>query len=1138
MAINQLVQSFNAGELSPYLDRRTTIEKYQSGCRTLENFLITPYGAVVRRPGTEYMGDAANFAKRCRLFSFNVSTEERFVIETGEGSLRIWDVSTGAASNIAAALAGSRVYEVGEIIIYLGDYYRCRVKHTTSPGDTTPGSAWENIGPALHDYLEGDLREIQIEQINNVAYFAHGNHWPMVLRRLGAGRWTWQPVQPRALAGETVAWPALMDQNVNTDVRITCARSDGSPQTQPAGTGIVLTATADVFVAGHVGSFWEIAHDRPDVSVSKSFAADGSSGSLRVFGEWSMTTYGTWSATLRIERSYDGGTTWDSLRVYAVDSDRNIATTGRELRPCLLRLTVQGRQVGTSTDRAFLEIVEVKQRGIVRITDVTSPTVAQGFVVEEVYAGLLGYVSRIVVTSPGNDYTSAPTVTVAAGSFSTATAVAVMSGYVDSITITDQGTDYPPSTSFPVTISGGGGSGAKATATTGAGGKVIKITIDEDGSGYTSAPKVTIRKSADGTDATATAAIKYRVKSITVTARGSGYTSVPSVSFSGGGGTGAAASAITVVNTNAGATPFWSEGAWSTKNGFPKAVAFHENRLWLAGTAAQPQVLWGSNIDDYENFRTGTLADAGLAFTLVGSQSNRIQWMESQSQLIVGTAGGEWALGSVSQSEAISPTNVRATAQSAYGSRAMRAISVADALLFVQRQGRKVRELVYDFQRDGWVAGDLTLLAEHVTQSELVELAYQQQPDSVLWAIRGDGQLIGMTYERDQQVVGWHRHTTQGEFESVAIVYGEAGDEIWLAVKRVVNGAPRRYIERFRPDAREVFDAEDRPSWWYLDCAKRQQVGSTIVPDLEHLEGLTVGVLLDGDATEARTVIDGQIVLPEAPDPEVEPETVTEILIESIERQDDDLMVMIDGVIVKNSRLNIARYNGETENVANPSWATTGFRKVRLTDPDAQVNSLVEVFTYDGWGTGYRLGRWTATVTFSSGRTQTINGGRLVAGNSEVATPSPIPSNYYTTGPHFDRYYPNGGFRIEADPGSGPKGIVLVGLPYESRVQPMKLAADLRSGTSVGMKARVYQLVVSLLRSVGGEYSTDGENWNAMLMRTEDQPMDAGPPPFTGDLPLVTDGVYRDHADVILRQRAPLPFAVRALAVEWSPTGK
>lgn len=143
--------------------------------------------------------------------------------------------------------------------------------------------------------------------------------------------------------------------------------------------------------------------------------------------------------------------------------------------------------------------------------------------------------------------------------------------------------------------------------------------------------------------------------------------------------------------------------------------------------------------------------------------------------------------------------------------------------------------------------------------------------------------------------------------------------------------------------------------------------------------------------------------------------SITEILISSLGPQDDDLMVKIDGVVVADPRYNVGRYNGEVNNVANPGFATSGFRVIRLPNPIGQIGSLVEVFVFDGYASLWRSSRWTARVTFSDGKIFLTSGGQTRSPQSSVwGLPSPIPGNYYTTqGGWYVQYYENGSFTIE-----------------------------------------------------------------------------------------------------------------------------
>lgn len=311
------------------------------------------------------------------------------------------------------------------------------------------------------------------------------------------------------------------------------------------------------------------------------------------------------------------------------------------------------------------------------------------------------------------------------------------------------------------------------------------------------------------------------------------------------------------------ATKYWSEAAWSDKNGWPRSLTLHEDRIWFAGNSARPQTVWGSIIDDFGNFRLGSDADVGLSFKASSDAANGIQWIISQEALIVGTTGSEWNFGSRSQQVELSSDNYRMKRSTSYGSAHIQPRVMQDATLFVQKSGRIIREFVYTFEKDGFSAQNLTLLSEHITDGQIRQVTGQKQPETILWAITGDGLLIGLVYERGQNVAGWFRYDTQGLFESVACVSGTGEeDELWVSVKRVIDGETKRYIERFQPDTiRRLKDGENK-KLVYSDAARVYDgEPTTIIDGLDHLEGMEVVALADGSPVAGLTVLGGEIEL-------------------------------------------------------------------------------------------------------------------------------------------------------------------------------------------------------------------------------------------------------------------------------------
>lgn len=297
-------------------------------------------------------------------------------------------------------------------------------------------------------------------------------------------------------------------------------------------------------------------------------------------------------------------------------------------------------------------------------------------------------------------------------------------------------------------------------------------------------------------------------------------------------------SQVTVtVKNNFGATTAsteWRLGLWSSENGYPSAASFHEDRLCFTGSLAQPQRVDMSRTSDYENFSptdtAGSVVDSNaVSFSLNSNDVNVGRWLVSNEKgLAVGTAGGEWLVRPSSSGEAISPTNISAKRATSYGCADIQPVLSGKAIIYVQRAGRKFREMEFNFDVDGFVAPDLTILSEHITQSGISVLALQKEPQNIIWAVRNDGALIGCTYERDQDQVkvGWHRHYIGGVsdtagnpaiVESIAAIPSADGtrDELWLIVKRRVNGATKRYVEYLT----KLFeDSDEQKDAFFVDC--------------------------------------------------------------------------------------------------------------------------------------------------------------------------------------------------------------------------------------------------------------------------------------------------------------------------------
>ena len=312
-------------------------------------------------------------------------------------------------------------------------------------------------------------------------------------------------------------------------------------------------------------------------------------------------------------------------------------------------------------------------------------------------------------------------------------------------------------------------------------------------------------------------------------------------------------------------------GSFSDTTGHPSSVTFFEQRLVFAGTNEEPQTLFFSKVNEYENFddgyHTSVTDTSAMIYTIASNKVNSIRFLSAQRSLIAGTVGGEFVVSASGTTQPITPTNIQIQRQTSYGSANVDAIQVANVTMFLQRAKRKIRELTYSFDFDSYVAPDMTILAENVTESGIKELSYQQEPESILWGVREDGKLVGLTYQRAEDVVGWHLHELGGSFgsdsfghvENLATIPGDADeDDLYMVVKRNVNGSTRRYVEYL-----ENYDyGTNIADAFFVDSGLSYNGSATTsISGLDHLEGETVAILADGATHPDKTVSNGTVSL-------------------------------------------------------------------------------------------------------------------------------------------------------------------------------------------------------------------------------------------------------------------------------------
>lgn len=294
----------------------------------------------------------------------------------------------------------------------------------------------------------------------------------------------------------------------------------------------------------------------------------------------------------------------------------------------------------------------------------------------------------------------------------------------------------------------------------------------------------------------------------------------------------------------------------------PATVEYYQQRQVFANTNNEPQSVYTTQTGNFVSLRTSEPArdDDAVTFAIAAQQVNEIRHLVSLDSLIMLTSGGEWIV-SEGQDRVLTPATIGVRIQSYNGSSWVKPVVINSTALYLQVKGNKLRDLGYEFSSDKYTGNDLSLMAEHLfTGRQIVDMAYAAEPYSILWCVRDDGVLLGLTYQREHQVWAWHRHTTDGEFEAVSVVTEGDRDVPYVIVKRNVNGSDVRFVERFVDrefsDVRDAFCVDsglslDDPT----DITGATKANPVVVTAVSH--GYANGDLVDIDDVTGMTELNG-----------------------------------------------------------------------------------------------------------------------------------------------------------------------------------------------------------------------------------------------------------------------------------------
>ena len=513
----------------------------------------------------------------------------------------------------------------------------------------------------------------------------------------------------------------------------------------------------------------------------------------------------------------------------------------------------------------------------------------------------------------------------------------------------------------------------------------------------------------------------------------------------------------------------------------PRCVTFFEERLYWAGTDNLPQTIWASKSGDFLNMDQGTgLDDESIEFTLATDDVNVIRWMKASDVLLIGTVGGEFKLSG--NGNPVTPSNVRVVQETRYGSSTVTPVTSGRAVLFNQRATKKLRQMIFDLNVEGFVAPDLTILAEDITGDGIVHMAYQQEPDSIIWAARDDGILLGLTYQRDQQVVAWHQHPVGGHFGAATITVTDAAN---IAAGSVVT------ITRSDGTVSTMTATTDDPAPANYFSVGGSRTNNDVADNLAVGTGGVLGINAQADLSAANPAANIVTVIDTAH---------TAGLLSIASSDTTRLAVTSEGNSVVESVAVIPAVGEKADEL----WACikrtingSTVRYIEYIDPTIYVDSGL---SYSG-----------AAASSFSGLDHLEGEVVQVVGDSAVYADATVSSGSISIAEAVTTAY--------------------VGLPYETELVTLMPEVPQRTGSSFGKKKSWNRIILNLYQTLG--ISVNGTQ---LVFRTGGDPMDSAPPLFTGQHDITNLGWKEEDASITVKQTQPLGMMLISLTGELNIT--
>jgi hypothetical protein len=996
MPIRIDIPAFSGGEIAPSLHSRVDLSKYGTALKTAKNFIIHRHGSASNRPGTEFIAEVKDSTKKVRLVPFEYSTEQAYILEFGNYYIRFYKDEGQIAISSPDAWSGSTAYVVDDYVVEGGTNYRCILAHTNQQPPNATYWVAQDIYEITTPYTEADLPELKFAQSADVLYIVHPDHAPQELSRMDHDDWT--------LTDYAFENGPFMLSNIDEDNRMILGILWDASTEYVEGNYVVndniiyrCLATTTNNEPPNV-TYWNPidSADQGDVEVGHT----GDVAEYRLFAEKDTFNADMVGALIRlrtnrpgqtVEASFNANQTYWSGFKYSYhdlgDYELWIGKYAREVKIYTIWNNSTTYNVG---DVVLMAQVFHGPAYVCNVSNSnTSPLSGQNTSLE----------TDTLYCKEGNTWRIQTKGTWVGE-------IAIMKSYDNGLHWQLErkfaGDNYYNANTFGIIDSEA----------------LLKVVCTQ----YTSGT-IEVSLSVDPFEIEGIVEISEYVDAKTV--KVDSLNTCPISSY----------------------IDDWAEGSWSDYRGWPSAITLYQDRLAFAKTVTEPQTEWLTKSGNYTDFgRSTPLVDSdGITINLTSKAVNGINNLIALSKILTLTTSSEWSTGN--QDSPITPTSVSIKNEGSWGSSLVDPIIIGNRILFVQRQGTTIRDIGYEFSSDGFVGGDISILASHLFEGlSVVAMAYQKEPDSIAWVAMDDGSWLSLTYMREQEVFAWSHHETEGDVEDVAVISGTTYDELWM----VVNRASGRYIELMK----NRMESTDMVDQWFVDSGLTwnnpltitgaTQASPVVVTSVAH--GLSNGDLVD----------------------------ITEVL-------------------------GMTELNGNRYKVAAKTDDT-----ISLTDPDDDSNIDGTAFTaYTSAGVLREAILSVSGLDHLEGETVSILADGKVIAQQAVAS---------------------GAITLTDE-----AGIIIVGLPYTSDLETLKLNINTREGVTVAQKLHVPSVTISFYRSAGlGSVGPDADNLDPV-------PIDPANTPgtlYTGDITPTLAANYGEDGHILYRQEDPLPVTILAFIPE------